>query len=281
MPDSVSPVAARTPVPYRAHRVAVAIAAHPDDIEFMMGGTLLRLADLGWATHYVTVGNGSVGSRTLPKPQIIDIRRAEAQAGSKVLGAAWHPSYVDDVEIIYGLPLLRRITALLRCIEPDIVLTQAPDDYMDDHIETARLAASAAFVRCMPNFDSEPSEPASERDITVYHALPHGLHDKLRRRVRAGYFVDTTEFQERKREALCAHVSQAEWLNATQGFGSYVQVMDDMGLEVGRESVAFEFAEGWRRHSALGYSPQDVDPLAEALGSAAFVNERYEKELTA
>jgi LmbE family N-acetylglucosaminyl deacetylase len=263
----------------RAKKVALAIAAHPDDIEFMMGGTLLTLASLGWETHYVTVGNGSVGSRTLPKEQIIDVRRGEAQAGAKALNAEWHPSYVDDVEIIYGPPLLRQVTALFRSIEPDVVLTQAPDDYMDDHIETARLAASAAFVRCMPNFESDPATSASERDITVYHALPHGLHDKLRRRVRPGYFVDTTEFQAGKRDALSAHVSQAEWLNATQGFGSYVQVMDDMGRAVGTESGAFEFAEGWRRHSSLGYSATDIDPLADALGTAGLINDRYEAGL--
>ena len=35
----------------------MAIAAHPDDIEFLMAGTLRRLAEVGWQTHYVTIAN--------------------------------------------------------------------------------------------------------------------------------------------------------------------------------------------------------------------------------
>ena len=52
----------------RVHRrqpslAAMAIAAHPDDIEFLMAGTLRLLAEAGWETHYLTVANGSCGSR--------------------------------------------------------------------------------------------------------------------------------------------------------------------------------------------------------------------------
>jgi hypothetical protein len=57
------------------NRKAFAIAAHPDDIEFMMAGTLLLLKRAGYEIHYMNVANGSCGTAALPKEQIIDIRR--------------------------------------------------------------------------------------------------------------------------------------------------------------------------------------------------------------
>ena len=42
--------------------IAIAIGAHPDDIEFYMAGTLVLLERTGWETHYLNVGNGCCGS---------------------------------------------------------------------------------------------------------------------------------------------------------------------------------------------------------------------------
>ncbi|MEO8269951.1 MAG: PIG-L family deacetylase [Aureliella sp.] len=41
-------------------RSVLAIAAHPDDIEFVMAGTLLQLSQRGWQVHYFNIANGSV-----------------------------------------------------------------------------------------------------------------------------------------------------------------------------------------------------------------------------
>src|SRR4051812_34937369 len=57
----------------------LAIAAHPDDIEFMMAGTLLLLRDAGWDTHYLNVSSGNLGSLTLTPSETARIRSAEAQ----------------------------------------------------------------------------------------------------------------------------------------------------------------------------------------------------------
>ena len=40
------------------HAIVLAIAAHPDDIEFMMAGTLLLLKQAGCETHYLNIANG-------------------------------------------------------------------------------------------------------------------------------------------------------------------------------------------------------------------------------
>lgn len=262
-----------------AEKVALAIAAHPDDIEFMMGGTLLHLADQGWQTHYMTLADGHVGSVEHGIEAIAVLRADEARAGATALGATWHPSLIGDCEIIYSVDLLRRITSVIRALRPSVLLTQAPDDYMEDHIETSRLAASAAFNRNMPNFAALPPQPAYSDSITIYHAQPHGLHDLLRRRVYPGIYVDVTSVLDRKRVALERHVTQNAWLNTTQGFSALTGEMNDMATTVGEMSRRFAAAEGWRRHSHLGFSGTPEDPLTEALGPIAFVDEDYEADL--
>ena len=248
--------------------VALAVFAHPDDIEFVAAGTLLLLRQAGWQTHYLTLSGGDCGSMTTDREQTRQIRTAEGRAAAAILGAAFHESFADDLLIFYEERLLRKLAAVVRRVRPRIVLTHSPDDYMEDHMNTARLAVTAAFVRGMPNFATDPPLVAAAGDVTVYHAMPHGLRDGLRRPVEPDLFVDTTSVQEVKRQALAAHASQKAWLDATQGMNSYLDSADEMARAVGRKSGRFAFAEGWRRHLHLGLSARDDDPLAEALGAS-------------
>ena len=70
----------------------------------------------------------------------------------------------------------------------------------------------------------------------------------------------------RKRALLACHASQKDWLDATQGMDAYLDDMERLSREVGTMSGRFEFAEGWRRHSHLGFGPEDFDPLQDLLG---------------
>jgi LmbE family N-acetylglucosaminyl deacetylase len=264
-----------------SRRVAIAIGAHPDDIEFYMGGTLLLLKKAGHETHYFTLASGNCGSSEYNATTTRSIRNTEARAAARILGANFHPPLTDDLEILYCLDLLRSVTSLLREIRPGIVLTHSPQDYMEDHSTTCRLAVTAAFARGMPNFKTQPARPATNGQVTVYHAMPHGLCDGLRRRIVPGAFVNTTPVQKTKRQALGAHKSQQKWLDLSQGLNCYLLAMEDMSLTVGRLSKKFKHAEGWRRHLHLGFCAADDDPLAQALGRKYLVNKAYEKSLGA
>jgi len=247
----------------------LAIAAHPDDIEFVAAGTLLLLRDAGWQTHYLNLSGGDCGSMTTGPEETRATRAAEGRAAAAILGAEFHESLASDLCIFYEERLLRRLAAVVRRVRPRIVLTHSPDDYMEDHMNTARLAVTAAFARGMPNFSTDPPVEPCPGDVTVYHALPHGLADGLRRPVVPDLFVNTSAVQAIKRQALAAHASQQAWLDATQGMNSYLDAADDMARTVGRMSGCFEFAEGWRRHLHLGMSARDDDPLAATLGPLA------------
>jgi LmbE family N-acetylglucosaminyl deacetylase len=261
------------------NKVAIAIGAHPDDIEFYMAGTLLQLKKTGYEIHYLTVANGNCGSAQYNAATTRSIRNTEARAAARILGAQFHPSLTNDLEILYSLELLRGLAAVIRDVKPGIVLTHSPQDYMEDHTNTSRLAVTAAFTRGMPNFRTAPPRPSAEYDVTVYHALPHGLCDQLRRRLVPGAFVNTTSVQKTKREALAAHKSQQGWLDVSQGINSFLLAMENMSLEVGRLSKRFKCAEGWRRHLHFGFCAAETDPLHDALGRNYLINSAYERSL--
>lgn len=245
---------------------AFAIAAHPDDIEFVMAGTLIRLKDAGYELHYMTIANGSCGSSELDAATIARVRGDESRAAAAYLGATYHPPLTRDIEIFYDRPTLARLGSIVRHVAPQILLTHSPQDYMEDHTNTCRLAVTAAFCRGMRNFPVDPPREAIDTDVTIYHAQPHGNCDPLRQPVVPEHFVDVTSLFDRKTEMLVKHQSQKAWLDRSQGMDSYVAAMRELNAEVGRLSGSFALAEGWRRHLHLGFARADVDPLAIALG---------------
>jgi LmbE family N-acetylglucosaminyl deacetylase len=262
-------------------QVVLAVAAHPDDIEFMAAGTLLLLKEAGCETHYLNVASGNCGSVQYDAKATRKIRAAQARRAARLLGAHFHPSLADDLEIFYDLKTLRRLAAVVRAVKPGIVLTHSPHDYMEDHTNTCRLAVTAAFAQGVPNFQTLPPRPAYEGDVTLYHWMPHGLRDGLRRRVFPGAFVNTTSVQAGKRAALAEHRSQQHWLATSQGMNSYLAAMEDMSRELGQMSGKFKYAEGWRRHLHWGFASKESDPLFALLGRNYLINKSYELEINA
>ncbi len=255
---------------------ALALFAHPDDIEFVAAGTLLQLQARGWDIHYMNLCTGNGGSVQMDGPTTVRTRLEEGKEAARILGATFYPPISDDLEVTYRVDLLRKVASVVRAAQPSIVLTHSPADYMEDHQNTCRLAATAAFAHCIPNFVCDPPRDAFLHDVTVYHAMPHGLCDPLRKRIHAGSYVNTTPVHARKRESLAAHVSQKHWLDVSQGMDSYLISMDEVSRRVGELSGKFEHAEGWRRHLHLGYSGKEIDPLKDALGEDCLINDAYE-----
>ena len=81
--------------------VALAVAAHPDDIEFMMAGTLLLLKEAGAGIHMWNLSNGYCGSDTLSGEEISRLRWQEAQKSADIAGAVMYPPITEDIVILY------------------------------------------------------------------------------------------------------------------------------------------------------------------------------------
>ena len=243
----------------------LAIHCHPDDIEFMMAGTLFRLKDAGFEVHYMNLADGCFGSAEYSKEETIVVRRAEAENAAACLGAEFHPSLVNDLNVFYTPDLIQKTLAVLRKVKPDILLLPSPEEYMEDHMNTCRIGVTAAFCRSMPNYPSIPLLPAVFGEMGVYHCMPYGLIDGLRNKIKPDFYVDIGEMMDSKTAMLSFHRSQKEWLDKSQGLDSYLQTMKDMSSAMGTDSHKYKYAEGWRRHSHYGFSAKEIMPLEEIL----------------
>ena len=250
-------------------KTAIAIAAHPDDIEFFMAGTLMLLGRAGYEIHYMNIANGCCGTTEYDIETIIRMRRDEAQQAAASIGAIFHESICNDLEIFYEQATLAKVTSVIREVAPEIVLTHAPADYMEDHMNTSRLAVSAAFCRGMPNFPVDPPRDPVDQTVTVYHAQPYSHRDPLRQLVTPDLWVDVSNVLEEKVAMLAKHASQKLWLDQSQGHASYLQTLRDLDAEGGKLSGRFQYAEGWRRHLHLGFCGPDDNPLVDALSQVS------------
>ena len=256
-----------------------AVAAHPDDIEFMMAGTLVLLGQEGYEMHMMNVCNGSCGTAIEDHDTIVARRTEEARESAKTLGAVFHEPLVDDLGLFYERSTVDRMVSIMREVNPSILLLSSPQDYMEDHMNACRVAVTAAFCRGMRNYPADPPCAPVTDDVTLYHALPWGLRDSMRRILHAGQHVDVESVLPLKRAALACHKSQKEWLDASQGLDSYLTTMEDMARAMGTQSRCFTYAEGWRRHLHLGFCAEHADPLFEALGARCVISGAYEENL--
>ena len=146
---------------------------------------------------------------------------------------------------------------------------------MEDHQNTSRIVVTALFCKGMRNFATDPPTDPVTGDCFLYHALPYGLRDGMRRPVAPELYVDISDVVAFKEAMLASHKSQKEWLDVSQGLNVYLDTMREMSAEVARMSgMAWSYAEGWRRHSHLGFSEQDGDRLAEVLGDKVCTYDR-------
>ena len=242
-----------------------AIAAHPDDIEFNMAGTLILLRRAGCEVHYMNIANGSCGSATLGAESSAALRLQEAKNAAGRIGGIFHPPLVPDIEIFYEKGLLARVGSILRMVAPNILLVPSPQDYMEDHMIACRLAVTAAFCRNMRNFPVDPPMAPVDGDVSVYHAQPHGNRDPLNNLVRPGFFIDIGSAIEEKASMLAEHKSQKEWLDHSQGVNAYLNTMRNFAGEMGALTNRCEFAEGWRKHNPFGLCAAAADPLVDLL----------------
>jgi len=241
------------------------IAAHHDDIEFLMAGTMLQLKKLGWELHYMNIADGCRGSTTMDRATCAAVRLEEARAAAKALGATFYPPICPDMEIAYTTPLLRKVAAVVRMAKPSILLTHSPSCYMEDHENACKLAVSAAFAHGMPNFESDPEHETYSEPVTVYHSQPVGNATPLGEVVYPTLYVDIADVLNEKVAALACHASQKQWLDQSQGMDSYLETMKESCLVTGAMSGQYKYAEGWRRRQHWGFCGPDDDPLAEAL----------------
>jgi LmbE family N-acetylglucosaminyl deacetylase len=248
------------------NKSVLGIFSHPDDAEMVCAGTLSLFRKAGWEVHIATMAPGDKGTTEYSREEISHIRKAEAAKAAEIIGATYHCLEFEDVYILYDRESINRTTSLIRSIQPVIVFTASPNDYMLDHEITSTIVQTACFSSGIKNMEVEvpPYEPVPY----LYYCDPMEGKDMFGRPVIPSRYVDISGEIEVKKEMLAHHESQRNWLLSHHKMDEYIIAMKRFASDRGAKAGVL-YAEGFRQH--LGHSfPQD-NILLQELGELVIV----------
>jgi len=230
----------RTRLLTAANGRVLVVAAHPDDPEFLAGGTVARLAKEGREIAYVIVTNGNKGSadRGVTSKQLISIREEEQRRAARVLGVRGMEFLgYEDGELEDTRNLRRDVTREIRRWQPDLIVTLNPyrtynnfPGWHRDHRTTARVVLDCvyplardhlSFPELLPDY-----EPHKVREVYLIQ------WDQPR------LVIDITDTMDLKLEAIRCHASQVGDFKAVEAR------MRDRAASIGRER-GYSYAEGF------------------------------------
>lgn len=217
------------------------IAAHADDIEFGMAGTVARWTSEGHTVTYCIITDGSAGSNDpgVQPRELIATRRDEQIAAAAVVGVTdvRFLGYIDGL-LQPTIALRRELTRLIRDVKPYRVICQDPTTVFVDtnyiNHPDHRAAGEAAIYAVFPSAETRPIFP----ELLSEGFEPHKVSELwLTLTTTDDQYIDVTDFMDRKIESLLCHRSQvgpeaAEWIK-------------QWNAEAGQK-VGCAFAEGFR-----------------------------------
>jgi LmbE family N-acetylglucosaminyl deacetylase len=128
----------------------IAFGAHPDDCEYVVGGTAARWSALGHKVEFVSCTNGDVGHHTAAGGALARRRRAEVEKAARILGVGTRVLDNHDGELLPTLENRKAVVRLIREWKADVVISHRPNDYHPDHRTTGVLVQDAAYMVTVP-----------------------------------------------------------------------------------------------------------------------------------
>ena len=194
----------------RSFASALVLVAHPDDAEFMCGGTVARWARRGCEVHYVVITDGSAGSNEpgVSREQMREIREREQRAAAGVLGVR-SVTMLGEVDGMLEVTVdtRRKVCREVRRLRPEVVVAPDPSrlwsaNYVNhwDHKQAGLLALTAV----MPDAPTRPMFPELLEEGLEPFEVPNlwlGSNEP-------DVFVDISETMDTKLAALAEHASQ-------------------------------------------------------------------------
>jgi LmbE family N-acetylglucosaminyl deacetylase len=185
-------------------RRALAVGAHPDDVEFGCGATLAKWAAAGCAIHHVVCTDGSKGSWDPEESSatLVATRQAEQRAASVELGGRGDVVFLGwtDGELEAGMRQRWQLCAWIRRIRPDVVLGHDPwKRYRlhPDHRQAGFLLVDSVVAARDPHFFAEQADAPHRPDAMLLFEADEPDHVE-----------DVDGYLETKIAALMAHRSQ-------------------------------------------------------------------------
>jgi bacillithiol biosynthesis deacetylase BshB1 len=172
----------------------VAIAAHPDDVEMTVGGTIAKLVARGRSVGIIDMTRGEMGTRGTPQT-----REAEAAAAAKVLGVATRVN-LDLGDGVLENSLANRVKVIesLRELRPKLVLAPHWEDLHPDHAVAGRIVCDIMYPIGFPKFPAK-GQPFRPREFLFY--MQHFTTEP-------SFIVDITGYHDKKMESVRCFASQ-------------------------------------------------------------------------
>jgi LmbE family N-acetylglucosaminyl deacetylase len=189
------------------------LGAHPDDAEYHAGGLASIYRELGRTVRMVSMTNGQAGHFQRPPDEVARLRRDEAAAAGRVIGAEYVTWDIPDGELVADLETRHRVIREIRQFRPDLVLTHRPNDYHPDHRAAGQLVQDATYLVTVPNVLR--GTPALVRDPVVAY-MPDLFTRPLP--LAADIVLDVTDRADTIVQMLACHRTQVfEWLPYQDG----------------------------------------------------------------
>ena len=233
-------------------------AAHPDDTEAFLSGTLKLLKNAGFKISIVTMTAGGLGGIGTDERQTIALRKDEARKAAAVLGADYYCMDQRDGYVFDSPEIRVKMTDLIRNVNAGIVFTHLPMDYHPDHRATSMIVEAAAMVATLPNVPCE----ATPLDITplLYHTAPIELCDPLGSPLpEPHFFVDITSTIDAKMEMLSHHQTQIDLMRVMHKMDDFFGLMKVYNANLGK-MTGVAYAEVFWQHLGGGFQK---DPLVQ------------------
>ena len=172
----------------------LAIAAHPDDVEQTCGGTLIRMAEMGYRTGVLDLTAGDMGTRGTPEQRV-----EESQEAAKHMLLAWRGNqYMPDARLENTITARMTLAVRIRELKPRVVILPYWEARHPDHYRCSEICFEACFLAGLKKLD-EYSEPHRPSKI---------LYSSLYADVKPSFIVDISAQFERRMSALLSYVSQ-------------------------------------------------------------------------
>ena len=172
----------------------LAFGAHPDDVELFAGGTMAKMASLGYSTGIVDMSRGELGTRGTPA-----IRKLEARRAADILNVKVRENLrMPDGNVTVNPQSRLNVIKIIRKYRPQIVLTHYWDDNHPDHAHTSRLITEAVHHSGLAKI--ETGQERYRPETILFYKLPPGMPPS--------FVVDISEFANQRIEAIRAYKSQ-------------------------------------------------------------------------
>ena len=178
----------------------LALAAHPDDVELSIGGTMCLLADQGYRTGIVDFTRGELGTRGTPEG-----RMREAAAAGEILGLAVRENLgLPDGDIQNTKANQQAVIRAVRRWRPPIVFVTAERVRHPDHGAATQLAVDALFYAGLAKVETAEDDGTPQEPWRPHHVL----HYLQALDAEPTFVVDVSSVWERRMKALLAFESQ-------------------------------------------------------------------------